>query len=303
MHVDEYIRQFSAIMSQMINFTETTSKFPEIWRVFISGSSSSGKTHFAKQLLANKLFDYERIYYYHPDLGEEHPVNWSDLNVPIRFQAGLPSRDELLNTSKLTCLVIDDLFTEACKSQDISYLFRVLSSKKKLHVIIMTQRYFAETGMNIRNSSNFHVLMNNVDVRTNKRVACTMGLKAEFKLAEESNRHSLYPYVFIDRTNEARVRNLQVYTDIFSRYKQVIFNRMKCYIVPEADFKANFKVIDNHLAVKNANKKRSTHKSSESEDSSTNTDSSSSTDLDEQREAIRHKIRKALHRRSKYTKL
>ena len=294
----------------MINFTETTSKFPDIWRVFISGSSSSGKTHFAKQLLANKLFNYERIYYYHPDLGEEFPVNWDDLQVPIRFQAGLPSREELLETTEKTCIVIDDLFTEACKSQDISYLFRVLSSKKRLHVVIMTQRYFAETGMNIRNCSNFHVLMNNVDVRTNKRVACTMGLVAEFKMADEWNKHTLYPYVFIDRTNEARVRNLQVYTDIFSRYKQVIYNRMKCYIVPEADFKAQFKVVDNHLAVRNEDQKRkysdsstdSAETSSEESDLSQRYNSSASLDRYKKR-TIRDKIRQALQRRGKYSKL
>ena len=294
----------------MINFTETTSKFPDIWRVFISGSSSSGKTYFAKQLLAKKLFNYERIYYYHPDLGEEFPVNWNDLEVPIRFQAGLPSREELLSTSEKTCIVIDDLFTEACKSQDISYLFRVLSSKKRLHVIIMTQRYFAETGMNIRNCSNFHVLMNNVDVRTNKRVACTMGLVTEFKMADEWNKNTLYPYVFIDRTNEARVRNLQVYTDIFSRYRRVIFNRMKCYIVPETDFKAQFKVVDNHLAVRYEDKKR---KYSDSSTDSTETSSqgsnlseryNSSASLDRyKKQTIRSKIRKALQRRGKYSKL
>ena len=294
----------------MINFTETTSKFPEVWRVFISGSSSSGKTHFAHQLLESKLFKYERIYYYHPDLGEENPIDWSDLEVPIRFQAGLPSREELLDTSRDTCIVIDDLFTEACRSQDISYLFRVLSSKKKLHVIIMTQRYFAETGMNIRNCSNFHVLMNNVDVRTNKRVACTMGLQQEFKLAEECNRSTLYPYVFIDRTNEARVRNLQVYTDIFSRYKQVIFNRMKCYIIPEADFKTHFKVIDSHLAVKNEDKKRNYTDSTESDSTQTEDseisekyDSSASLERYKKHKKIRDRIRKALHRRSKYSKL
>ena len=294
----------------MINFTETTSKFPDIWRVFISGSSSSGKTYFAKQLLAKKLFNYQRIYYYHPDLGEEFPVNWDDLEVPIRFQAGLPSREELLSTSEETCIVIDDLFTEACKSQDISYLFRVLSSKKRLHVIIMTQRYFAETGMNIRNCSNFHVLMNNVDVRTNKRVACTMGLVTEFKMADEWNKNTLYPYVFIDRTNEARVQNLQVYTDIFSRYRRVIYNRMKCYVVPEADFKAQFKVVDSHLAVRNEDKKR---KYSDSSTDTTETSSqesglseryNSSASLDRyKRQTIRSKIRKALQRRGKYSKL
>lgn len=248
----------------MIKFREINSKLFEqdIWRVFISGSSSAGKTYFAKQLLTKNFFDYERIYYYHPDIAEDFPVDWTDVGKPVIFQAGLPTRKELLEIPQKSCLVIDDLYTESCKSENISYLFRVLSSKKKLHVIIMTQRYFAERGLNIRNSSNFHVLMSNVDVRTNNRVAALMGLNDEIKLADEMNREKLYPYVFLDRTNKARVNNLQVFTDIFSRYKTVIHNRMKCYIISEADFKSNFVIKERNLAVKYEDKE------SEEDDSS-----------------------------------
>ena len=63
----------------------------DIWRVFISGSSGSGKTHFAEQLLQRKFFKFERIYYYHPDLQESFPTNWKDSFVePVLYQAGLP---------------------------------------------------------------------------------------------------------------------------------------------------------------------------------------------------------------------
>ena len=242
----------------MINFNETVSEFPPIWRVFISGSSSSGKTYFARELLAHKFFDYQRIYYYHPDLGEEFPVDWSNLQKPVRFQAGLPSRDELLAINHNSCIVIDDLFTEACKSEDISYLFRVLSSKKKLHVIIMTQRYFAEgsNGLNIRNSCNYHVLMNNADERTNLRVANMMSNKDSIKKALEINSRKLYPYIFLDKTNQARVSGIQVYTELFGKYRQVVVNSMIFYLISEPDFKANFESIDSHTAVLNADSKQ-----------------------------------------------
>ena len=116
----------------MIKFREIESKLfdAEIWRVFISGSSSAGKTHFAKKLLAQNFFAYERVYYFHPDIAEDFPVDWTDLHKPVIFQAGLPSRKELLEIPPKSCIVLDDLYTEACKSDDISYLFRVLSSKK-----------------------------------------------------------------------------------------------------------------------------------------------------------------------------
>ena len=263
----------------MIKFTETEGNYPEIWRVFISGSSSAGKTYFAKQLLENNFFKYERVYFYHPDIAEDFPVKW-ELEKPVLFQAGLPSRQELMETKAHSCVIIDDLYTEACQSSLISYLFRVLSSKKKIHVIIMTQRYYAEgsKGLNIRNSSNFHVLMNNVDVRTNQNVGTQMGLRKEFALAAEFNKNVLYPYIFLDRTNEARCRNLQVYTEIFSRYKQVVYNRMKCYIVSEADFKAYFDIVDSNLAVKNENAKSKANSVEPSTEEETTSESSNSSE-------------------------
>ena len=119
----------------------------------------------------------------------------------------------------------------------------------------MTQRYFAEgsNGLNIRNSSNFHVLMNNADERTNLRVADTMNLRKELKLAIQNNQSELYPYIFIDRTNHARVNGLQIYIDIFSRYQKAIHKLMLVYLVNETDFKSNFNLLDNHTAVKNEN--------------------------------------------------
>ena len=305
----------------MIKYREINSKLfdAEIWRVFISGSSSAGKTYFAKQLLMKNYFDYERVCYFHPDIAEETPIDWSDLDKPVMFQVGLPSRKELLEMPAKTCIVLDDLFTEACKSEDISYLFRVLSSKKKLHLIIMTQRYFAEKGLNIRNCSNFHVLMSNVDVRTNSRIAALMGLNHEIKLADDANREKLYPYIFLDRTNQARVSNLQVYTDIFSRFKAVIYNRMKSYIISEVDFKSNFTIQGNNFAVKNVDKKweknndsSTSDTTSDSDDSETQSDSSGSSlgqkyrpekSLDRYEEHRNRKARDNLRRHKKRTKL
>ena len=128
----------------MLRYRELDLKFSDIWRVFISGSSSAGKTYFARQLLEKKLFDYERIYYFHPDIDERNPTNWEEfLEEPVIYQAGLPSAQEIIDLPSKTCIILDDLYREASSSKHIDYLFRVLSGKLKLHVIIMTQRYFA----------------------------------------------------------------------------------------------------------------------------------------------------------------
>ena len=260
----------------MIRYREIENfKFADIFRIFISGSSATGKTHFAKELLKQNIFKFSRIYYFHPDFHEHSPVNWhNEFDRPVLYQAGIPSLRELLEIPEYSCLVFDDLFSQCCESKDIDYLFRVLSSKRKLNVIIMTQRYFAEgkCGLSIRNSSNYHVLMRNADARTNLNVANSMQLKPEIAKAIDENKSKLYPYIFIDRTNQARVNGLQIFIDILSKRYQVIIGRMKYYLISEVDFSSNFTVKGKNIA--NANKKKSLRKRQISSESSDSTESS-----------------------------
>ena len=228
----------------MIQIKQIDSLSADVWRVFISGSSQAGKTYFARELLKSGYFKYDRIYYYHPDMQEDFPVDWDQL--PVVCQAGLPTHDDLMAMSPYSAIILDDLFTEACKEKLISYLFRVLSSKKKLHIFIMTQRYFAEgaNGLNLRNCSNYHVLMRNADERTNERVGYSMKLTNEIKTANKINEKNLYPYIFIDRTNEARVSGVQVFTDIFSKDKQAIYKNTESYLIPAEHFEEKCKILD-----------------------------------------------------------
>ena len=265
----------------MIRYREIPDfEFAKIFRIFISGSSSAGKTYFAKNLLKQNLFQFSRIYYYHPDFHEHSPVEWHlELEKPVLYQAGVPSLKDLLEIPEYSCLVFDDLFSQCCDSKDIDYLFRVLSSKRKLNVIIMTQRYFAEgkCGLSIRNSSNYHVLMRNADARTNLNVANSMQLKPEITKAIEINKTKLYPYIFIDRTNQARVNSLQIFTDILSNQLEVIIGRMKYYLISEADFNSTYTISGENVA--DANQKtpiQDPSESSESESSESETESSES---------------------------
>ena len=266
----------------MIRYREIENfQFAEIFRIFISGSSATGKTYFAKELLKQSIFKFSRIYYFHPDFHEHSPVDWhNEFERPVLYQAGIPSLRELLEIPEYSCLVFDDLFSQCCDSKDVDYLFRVLSSKRKLNVVIMTQRYFAEgkCGLSIRNSSNYHVLMRNADARTNLNVANSMQLKPEITKAIDENKSKLFPYIFIDRTNQARVNGLQIFTDILSSRYQVIIGRMRYYLISEADFSSNFTVKGKNIA--NANKRECLRKRKITNDSSTESseeDSSGST--------------------------
>ena len=238
----------------MFRFKEVQLDFADIFRVFISGSSSAGKTFFAKQLLKERLFQFKRVYYFHPDFHETAPVDWP---FDILFHAGLPSVEDLLAMPENSCVILDDLYHECVNASEIDYLYRVLSSKRKLHCIIMTQRYFAQGkfALNIRNSSNYHVLMRNADERTNLRAADSMNLKKEIIKANECNESKMYPYIFIDKTNYARVTGIKVYIDIFSKYKQVIMKSKRHYLITEEDFKPRFEIIDENTAHENPRSK------------------------------------------------
>ena len=166
----------------MIKFKQYELNYAPIFRIFISGMSASGKTHFTYSLLQSGLFDFERVYYFHPDFHEKSPVDWT-LSKPLIFESGLPSHQEILAMPHGSLLIFDDLYAEVRDSKTMDYLFRVLSSKQKLNVIVLTQRYFdkGKDSLSIRNSSNYHVLLRNSDERTNLNVGKMMGLSSDVK--------------------------------------------------------------------------------------------------------------------------
>ena len=151
------------------------------FRMFISGSSQSGKTHFSEQLLKNSVFQKNptQVFYYHPDYLSTTPVNWHEsMKIPVTYATGVPSISDLCKIDEFSCVVLDDLYEECVNEKSIDYLFRVLSGKKNISVIIMSQRYFAtgKFAMNIRNNCNYTVLMRNVDGKINSRISTLMGL-------------------------------------------------------------------------------------------------------------------------------
>ena len=291
----------------MIRYREISNfSFSPIFRVFISGCSASGKTFFAHKLLDSNLVEYERIYYFHPDFHEKAPVTWHEtLDKPVLYHPGIPSLEELLNIPEKSVLVFDDLMTQCCESKQIDYLFRVLSSKRKLNVIIMTQRYFSngQCGLSIRNSSNYHVLLRNADARTNLLVANAMQLKPEITRAQAENKTRLYPYIFIDRTNEARVNNLQIFTDIFSSHKELIIGSMKYYLISESDFNQQYHCVGDNLAKLNGINKTSSIQPNQSRDKSIEAETENKAENFRRRRRIDQQIKKALRRHKIHTKL
>ena len=226
-------------------------KFTSPYRMILAGSSGSGKTHFAGRLLQNKnLFtDYPRsVVYYFPCYLKKAPVRWhKTLDIPVSYQVGLPTKDELVNLPKQSLVVLDDSFDEAINNSAVDHLFRVISGKRKISVIIMTQNNFSKGkfGRDIRNSCNFAVLFRNCcDTSINENIARMAGLGKAYKAASLDSEGVKYPYMFIDQSQQGQLSNYRLYTDIFAQNKEVwSVDGMKGYVVPANDFEQIFDII------------------------------------------------------------
>ena len=234
----------------MIRFKKVEYSISDTVRAFVAGSSGAGKTSLIEKILLADLFPYKQVLYCHPDFHNEVPVSWNLPGKQLFFQAGLPTKNDILDLAPGTVLILDDLFQLASESYDIDYLFRVLSGKRNIHVFILTQRYFANGrfSVSIRNSSNYHILMTNADATVNTTAGRKMGLKREITKAIDLNRSKPFPYIFVDRTPAARISGLCVFIDIFK--KKVIINDMLYYLFTEADFNNSFKKIEDNVAVR-----------------------------------------------------
>ena len=213
--------------------------------------------------------------------------------------------EDLLEIPEFSCIVLDDLYHECKDSKTIDYLFRVLSTKRKLHVIIMTQRYFSNGvyALNIRNSCNYHVLMRNADEHANFRAARTMKLSQEFKLAESFTNRKLYPYYVFDKTNYARVSGIQLYIDIFSKHLKIVMKSGLYYLISQSDFNKTFEKIDNQLAQYEPSESTSTNSETKTDTSHKPSEETDKTDsirnFFKERHQLRRRVEQIIRRHKK----
>ena len=125
--------------------------------MLISGSSGTGKTTFVENLIMSKRIDkpFSTIYYCYPfELGEP-PVSWHDkTNSCVEYISQLPDAKFFDDADENSVLVLDDLWSETCKSQDLVRAFKVFSRKKNISLIAISQCYFSggDAGREIRNN-------------------------------------------------------------------------------------------------------------------------------------------------------
>ena len=250
-------------------------KFSLPMRAIFSGSSQSGKTHMIGEMLKNQedIFSsrFDFIKYYYPTFLDEAPVDYHDfIETPISYASGFPTKAEVLAYPKNTLMIIDDQSDTAVKSDLVSQIFKVISGKKNLSIILVTQNYFMQGrhSREIRNSCNYVGLFRNCcDDLLNSRVATAFGLKAAYAAAEKDIFDcQIYPFIFIDQTQRGQISQYRLYTKIIGSVREAYSKTgMKGYILSEDDFKAAFEILSESkgavLAIrKNENKTRSIQK-------------------------------------------
>ena len=252
-------------------------KFSKPVRAIFAGSSQSGKTYLIGKILENQkqLFDdkFDFVKYFYPTYLDESPVEYhNQTDTPISYAAGFPTKSDVQAMPANSLIIIDDQADVAVKSDLISQLFKVISGKKNLSVILVTQNYFIQGkhSRDIRNSCNYVGLFRNCcDHLLNKRVATAFGLKNAYEAAERDiYATQIYPYVFIDQTQRAQLSSYRLYSEILGVYKVAYSaSGMKGYILSEDDFQSAFKVLKEKsksvlVVNKHENSTKSIHKHS-----------------------------------------
>ena len=285
-------------------------RFVKPLRAIFSGSSQSGKSYLIGEILENqeKLFgdSFTFVKYFYPTYLEESPVDYhTKTDTPVAYEAGFPTREHIIALPKNSLLVIDDQAVKAVKSDLIGQLFKVISGKRNISVILVTQNYFTpgHYSRDIRNSANYVALFRNcADAGLNRRVAKAFGLKEAYNSAERDTYSTLvYPYIFIDQSQQAQLSNYRVYVDIFGDCKIAYSTTgMKGYVLTEKDFLSAYKIIaDKKLFVIAARKYEDKKRQISESTSSSTTQQKTSFDSPKRRKESKKTKKKHKQRREK----
>ena len=249
--------------------------FPTPLRCILSGASGSGKSYIIGRILQEqkRLFgkEFSEIKYFYPSYLDESPVDYHEkMSTPIQYERGMPSKNLIFETQSNGLLIIDDQYDSILKDDLMAQFFKVISGKRNLSMIIVSQNYFCpgKHGRDIRNSCNYVGLFRNCGDRTlNLRISDCFGMKKSCLAAEKEFSTTTFPFFFIDQSQRSQVSDYRFYTDIFSPARSVYnSDGMKAYVIDEVYFSKYFKKISEsrnfiQAELKYENKKKKLSKS------------------------------------------
>lgn len=146
----------------------------------------------------------------------EWDVLFPDVNV--EYIAGLPNAVFFNSIPENSLVVLDDLWSEACKSLDIIKAFKVFTRKRKISMIIISQCYFggSDGGREIRNNVDVFVLFeNHGDAEVNKRIMRKLGYLGPYRELMKTPRRP-HCYIVVNCSAKLPHNILRVSTNLFS---------------------------------------------------------------------------------------
>ena len=110
----------------------------------------------------------------------------------------LPSKVFYEKVENHSLLIIEDLWFEACKNEEVVNAFKVYSGKKNLSIFITSQHPFeGKYSKTIRNNLNYYLLFKNIsNTNINKTLTKQLDLYGPYK--EAIKKLDKYEFIFIN---------------------------------------------------------------------------------------------------------
>lgn len=132
-----------------------------------SGSSGTGKTNLAFELIKNQHFSkpIKHVFYFGCDNDHSNRLSWDKKlkDIAVTYEEGLPSSSFFSRIPKGSLVVIDDQFTDAVNASQLANAFTFDRRHRKFSIILITQNLFEKGKYNktIRNNCEILVLFRN----------------------------------------------------------------------------------------------------------------------------------------------
>ena len=146
-------------------------------------------------------------------------------DITIEYIPGIPDSSFFQTILENSLVVLDDLWTESCKSPDIVKTFKVFSRKMRFSLIIISQCYFggSDGGREIRNNVDVVVLFeNHGDAELNTRIMRKLGYIKAYKEALSTLKSNPYSYLVVNCSAKLSNSILRVSSNLFSERHQYI---------------------------------------------------------------------------------
>ena len=139
--------------------------------------------------------------------------------INIEYYAGVPDVSFFDNLKPDSLVVLDDLWSEVCKSKDMVKAFKVFSRKMRFSIIVVSQCYFggSDGGREIRNNVDVIVLFeNHGDADLNNRIMRKLGYTKAYKQGSTVFTSRPHSYIVVNCSAKLPHPSMRVGSNFFA---------------------------------------------------------------------------------------